>query len=75
LRIKRISLQLLCCDDVQPQFGKPMGEPKWLGGSVTEGFAVGSHVGVGTRLLYASLDCWFCNNSLPLPVGAYVVQV
>ncbi len=61
------------------QFGKPMGDPKWFGGDVTEGFAVGAQVNVRISMLDASSDCWFCDDSEdpnpPLPVGGYVVQV
>jgi hypothetical protein len=60
------------------QFGKPMGEPRWFGGDVTEGFAVGDIVNVRAPMLDASTDCWFCDDSEdpnpPLPVGGYVVQ-
>ena len=56
-----------------------MGPPKWLGGDVVEGFAVGAHVNVRVSMLDASSDCWFCDDSEdpnpPLPVGGYVVQV
>lgn len=56
-----------------------MGDPKWFGGDVTEGFAVGDHVNVRVSMLDASSDCWFCDDSedpnSPLPIGGYVVQV
>lgn len=56
-----------------------MGPPKWLGGDVVEGFAVGAHANVRVSMLDASSDCWFCDDSeepnQPLPVGGYVVQV
>ncbi len=57
-----------------------MGDPKWFGGDVTEGFAVGAQVNVRISMLDASSDCWFCDDSEddpnpPLPVGGYVVQV
>jgi hypothetical protein len=56
-----------------------MGPPKWLGGDVVEGFAVGDHTNVRVSMLDASSDCWFCDDSedptQPLPIGGYVVQV
>lgn len=56
-----------------------MGDPRWFGGDVTEGFSVGAQVNVRAPMLDASSDCWFCDDSEdpnpPLPVGGYVVQV
>ena len=34
-----------------------MGPPKWFGGDVTEGFAVGAQVNVAVPMLDASTDC------------------
>jgi hypothetical protein len=40
-----------------------MGPPKWFGGDVTEGFAIGAHVNVAVPMVDASSDCWFCDDS------------